>query len=151
MTGKQSCSLVSIERELELAAMNAKRNKLLRNTPRNLDTKGGKAQAEHVHIQKDSNMDARVSAPQICSILKSSKNYRTHVSTVPTYLESENDFDDHIGSPVEQQAANFIDELFGEWSQSIKAAMKFDNFSLSKVMSSQNKSNATRRPLKHRH
>jgi hypothetical protein len=143
-----SCSLVSIERELDLAVINAKRNKMMRVVSQKMDSRCSKAHAQRVHMQGDINIDAQQSMqePKTCSILKCSAKIKNRESTMPKSFETDSKYDDLIRNPAEQQAATFFDELFGEWTQAIKAAMSLDDFKMSKIYNGRNSLNSTPRP-----
>ncbi len=140
MASKQTlpCSLVSIERELDLAVLNAKRNKVLRSASRQEDPRAKKEPQHRVQIQENQKVDTKrsIPSPPSHSTLKSSMKRNSCTSKIRRPLEFESEYDKCIRSPVEQQAVNFMDELFGEWVQTMKAAVTIDEFTLSKVYDS---------------
>lgn len=145
----QARSLIAIDRELDLAAINAKRNKKTRCPSRSVDLKPHKEHLRRVQILELENCQSALGttpAPQRHSILKN--NMKCPSNVVPSAVRSPNltamnsDCVRSANTTVEQQATNFIDELFGRWTQHIKAAMPFEDFTLSQVLSGRNSSSS---------
>ncbi len=101
---------------------------------RHEDTRDRRAHTRRVHIQENTDFDGKRSSAtlQINSILRSSKNSDITAFETPKTLKFDCACDKNVINPVEQKAADFIDELFGEWTQTIKAAMTLEQFKSSK-------------------
>ncbi len=141
----QARSLVAIDRELDLAAINAKRNKDIRCRSRPVDPRPIKSHQRRVQIVENFDLAAMSSNParQSRSIMKSSTVFNQKIETITfrsPILTTRSDCITSVGNTFEQQTT-FIDELFGVWTQNmqnIKAAMPFDKLTIDSVLRGRN-------------
>ncbi len=140
----QARSLVAIDRELDLAAINAKKNKEILCPSRQVDPKPCKALHRRVEIVEKCGLGPTSSFPDPQSVSISRNNTNCHLNTGTNAFhppsataETNSDGIGSVGTKIEQQAAKFMDGLFGVWTENIKA---FDEFKLSKVLNGRNSS-----------
>ena len=122
-----------IQRYLDVAVINAKRNKVLLRAGRDNDlAESSKSRASKVRIQCEATHENSVSPIPVNekrSILKArckSGRKRPIVESVTTGSKADGDFGD-------LPAPNLLDDLLGSWTTAFKSALNFDEGLLSKI------------------